>query len=153
MQGSTDDSPIHRKLIDSLYVEAMLLADEARAYFDDGGRSERDALDPLARVAFSCESLKVTTRLMHVIAWLLTQRAVAAGELPPRDALHPSRRLGMAPVSDDAAIEAMPAAARELVASSADLYRRVARLDAAQAASAAPTSPARRMLDRLQSAF
>src|SRR3546814_10232754 len=101
MHGRPDDSRIHRKLIDSLYVEAMLLADEARAYFDEGGRSDREALDPLARVAFSCESLKVTTRLMHVIAWLLTQRAVAAGELPPRDALHPSRRLGAAPVSAD----------------------------------------------------
>jgi regulator of CtrA degradation len=153
MQGHTDDSQIQRRLIDSLYVEAMLLADEARAYFDDGGRAEREALDPLARVAFSCESLKVTTRLMHVIAWLLTQRAVAAGELPPRDALHPSRRLGAAPVSDEAAIAAMPAAARHLVETSADLYRRVARLDAAQAEPPAPSSPARRMLDRLQAAF
>jgi len=153
MEGPTGDSRIHRRLIDSLYVEAMLLADEARAYFDDGGRAEREALDPLARVAFSCESLKVTTRLMHVIAWLLTQRAVAAGELPPRDALHPSRRLGTAPVSDNAAIVGMPAAARQLVDASADLYRPVSRLDAAQSEAPAPTSPARRMLDRLQSAF
>ena len=153
MQTPTGDSRIHRRLVDSLYVEAMLLADEARAYFDEGGRSEREALDPLARVAFSCESLKVTTRLMHVIAWLLTQRAVAAGEMPPRDALHPSRRLGTAPVSEEEAIAAMPAAARQLVEASADLYRRVARIDIAQAEPPAPTSPARRMLDRLQSAF
>ncbi|HVI98728.1 MAG TPA: DUF1465 family protein [Sphingomonas sp.] len=153
MNDGTGDSRIHRKLIDSLYVEAMLLADEARAYFDEGGRSDREALDPLARVAFSCESLKVTTRLMHVIAWLLTQRAVAAGELPPRDALHPSRRLGTAPVSDEAAIATMPAAAQQLVASSADLYRRVARLDASQTEPTIAASPARRMLDRLQSAF
>nr|WP_119035278.1 DUF1465 family protein [Hephaestia caeni] len=153
MQGRPDDSRIHRRLIDSLYVEAMLLADEARAYFDEGGRSDREALDPLARVAFSCESLKVTTRLMHVIAWLLTQRAVAAGELPPRDALHPSRRLGAAPVSDGDAVSGMPAAAGQLVTASADLYRRVARLDAAQSEAASPASPARRMLDRLNAAF
>jgi regulator of CtrA degradation len=153
MQAPTGDSRIHRRLIDSLYVEAMLLADEARAYFDDGGRAEREALDPLARVAFSCESLKVTTRLMHVIAWLLTQRAVAAGEMPSRDALHPSRRLGTAPASDEAAIAAMPAAARQLVEASADLYRRVARIDTAQAEPPIATSPARRMLDKLQSAF
>src|ERR1700754_1064707 len=91
------ESRIHRRLIDALYVEAMLLADEARAYFDDAGRAERDLLEPAVRVVFSCESLKVTTRLMHVIAWLLTQRAVDAGELAPRDALDPSRRLGGAP--------------------------------------------------------
>ncbi|MCM8730138.1 DUF1465 family protein [Hephaestia sp. GCM10023244] len=153
MHGRPDDSRIHRKLIDSLYVEAMLLADEARAYFDEGGRSDREALDPLARVAFSCESLKVTTRLMHIIAWLLTQRAVAAGELPPCDALHPSRRLGTAPVSDDEALATMPAAARQLVTASAELYRRVARLDAAQSAPESHASPARRMLDRLHAAF
>ncbi len=87
-------STIHRKLVDSLYVEAMLLADEARAYFDVLGRAERNSLEALSRVTFSCESLKVTTRLMHIIAWLLTQRAVQAGEITPVDALSPSRRLG-----------------------------------------------------------
>ena len=68
-----------KRLIDGLYTEAMLLADEVRAYFDDVGRDARDLLDPIERVLFSCESLKVTTRLMHVIAWLLTQRAVEVG--------------------------------------------------------------------------
>ncbi|NWN13409.1 DUF1465 family protein, partial [Escherichia coli] len=87
-------------LIDTLYVEAMLLADEARAYFDELGRDEREALEALNRVAFSCESLKVTTRLMHIIAWLLTQRAVDAGELMPHDALSSSRRLGDAPETE-----------------------------------------------------
>ena len=32
---------ITSRLIDSLYTEAMLLADEARSYFDDIGRDER----------------------------------------------------------------------------------------------------------------
>src|SRR6185436_688581 len=84
------------KLIDSLYTEAMLLADEARAYFDEHGRGDRLALDPIVRVGFSCESLKVTTRLMHVIAWLLTQRAVEAGEIAASDSRNPMRRLGEA---------------------------------------------------------
>ena len=35
---------ITSRLIDSLYTEAMLLADEARAYFDDAGRDERSTL-------------------------------------------------------------------------------------------------------------
>ncbi|WP_174280580.1 DUF1465 family protein, partial [Sphingomonas bacterium] len=81
------DSHLHRRLIDALHMEALLLADEARDYFDEVGRAERDRLAPLARIGFSCESLKVTTRLMHVIAWLLTQRAVQAGELRATDAL------------------------------------------------------------------
>lgn len=144
---------MHRRLVDALYVEAMVLADEARAYFDEMGRVDRDGLDALTRVAFSCESLKVTTRLMHVIAWLLTQRAVDAGELEPRDALDPTRRLGPEPETDAATLAAMPESARELIHASIDLYRRVVRLDHALDAPIESASPARSMLSRLAHAF
>ena len=154
MTGSTPESRMQRRLVDSLYVEAMLLADEARAYFDEAGRAEREALEPLARVTFSCESLKVTTRLMHIIAWLLTQRAVAAGELRPRDALDPSRRLGEAPVTDAAVLAALPERAQALIAASGDLHRRIARLDTAQEQPVdAVPSPARSIQQRLARSF
>jgi len=146
-------SAIHRRLVDSLYVEAMLLADEARAYFDVVGRAERDSLEALSRVTFSCESLKVTTRLMHIIAWLLTQRAVQAGELTPGDALSPSRRLGDAPESDRETLDAMPPQARSIITTSVELHRRVARLDASLDEPVIDDSPARRMLDRLSASF
>lgn len=146
-------SRLHRKLIDSLYVEAMLLADEARAYFDEVGRNERDMLDPLARVLFSCESMKVTTRLMHVIAWLLTQRAVSIGELKPKDALDPSRRLGDAPDTEEDKLVGLPDQARLLVGASIDLHRRVGRFDRAQAQPRLTHSPARAMQDRLALTF
>ena len=152
MTGDINNSRIHRRLIDSLYTESMLLADEARSYFDEVGRAERDALDPLVRVGFSCESLKVTTRLMHVIAWLLTQRAVDAGELGARDALDPSRRLGDAPTFDADLVGALPIRARMLIASSADLHRRVGLLDCAQESALLP-SPVHGMQQRLAMAF
>jgi regulator of CtrA degradation len=150
-------SRLQRRLIDALYSEAMLLADEARAYFDEAGRVEREALDPLVRVSFSCESLKVTTTLMHVIAWLLTQRAVQSGELRPSDALDPARRLGHAPTTDAALLAMLPEKARHMIESSADLHRRVARLDDAQdtadATASAVLSPVLSMRDRLERAF
>lgn len=147
-------SRLHRRLVDSLYVEAMILADEARGYFDEGGRTEREKLAPTARVTFSCESLKVTTRLMHIIAWLLTQRAVDAGELSHRDALDPSRRLGTAPVTDAVTMSGLPDTTRTLIAASVDLHRRVARLDRVQDDPREPvTSPARSIQDRLAMAF
>ncbi len=152
MTGSGSESRIHRRLIDSLYTEAMLLADEARSYFDEDGRAEREALDPLIRVGFSCESLKVTTRLMHVIAWLLTQRAVDAGELKPREALDPARRLGNAPQFDADLVAALPIRARTLIEASANLHRRVGLLDRAQAVECGP-SPVHRLRDRLALAF
>lgn len=153
MASFAHDPRLQGRLIDAFYMEAMLLADEARHYFDEGGRLEREALPPIERVSFSCESLKVTTRLMHVIAWLLTQRAVAAGELPYAEALEPTRRLGAAPTTEAAALTPFPTRARGVIESSIDLYRRVALLDAAHAVDMPVTSPARSMLDRLATAF
>ncbi len=144
---------MHRRLVDALYVEAMVLADEARSYFDEAGRGEREALDPRTRVGFSCESMKVTTRLMHVIAWLLTQRAVQAGELRASDALDPDRRLGDAPVTDVGLLDLLPPRARRLIEASTDLYRRVARLDQAQDQPSVMTSPALSMQMTLANAF
>src|SRR6187551_2940233 len=94
------EARITPRLIDSLYTEAMLLADEARAYFDETGRDDRQSLEPFARVGFACESLKVTTRIMHIVAWLLTQKAVESGEIRSGDGRRPERRLGNANDSD-----------------------------------------------------
>src|SRR6476620_5200339 len=96
---------ITSRLIDSLYTEAMLLADEARAYFDDAGRDERAGLHPFARVGFACESLKVTTRIMHIVAWLLTQRAIESGEIATVEGRPPERRLGHAQDCDPKVLE------------------------------------------------
>jgi len=148
------DSRMHRRVIDTLYTDAMILADEARSYFDDGSRNDRDALEPMARVSFSCESLKVTTRLMHVIAWLLTQRAVDAGEMELSESLDPSRRLSDAPRSDGAALDALPPAARRLIDASRDLHSRVARIEAARGkAPVTKPSPVHSLQGRLALAF
>ena len=143
-------SRITPKLVDSLYVDAMRLADEARAYFDKHGRDDRMALDPLIRVGFSCESLKVTTRLMHVIAWLLTQRAVESGELTAAQARRPARRLGEAVESDDGVVAQLPEPAARLVQGSLDLYARVKRLDDGSFGLEPQPSPARSLLSRLE---
>jgi len=141
------------RLVDGLYTEAMLLADEVRAYFDDIGRDARDVLDPMDRVLFSCESLKVTTRLMHVIAWLLTQRAVEVGELTADGARDPSRRLGGAVESDPETLARLPAEARRFVDASVALHARVARLEAGLDDELPSASPARQLHSRLQQSF
>jgi len=154
MTDSFDDNGpqarITPRLIDSLYTEAMLLADEARAYFDEAGRVERMTLEPFARVGFACESLKVTTRIMHIVAWLLTQRAVETGEIKATDGRRPERRLGHASESDPLVVGQLPPAAQRLVTSSADLYSRVARLDQGEIDSEPTQSPARALMGRLE---
>jgi regulator of CtrA degradation len=141
---------ITSRLIDSLYTEAMLLADEARAYFDDAGREDRSTLEPFARVGFACESLKVTTRIMHIVAWLLTQRAIESGEIPNREGRRPERRLGHALDSDPAVLAQLPESAQRLINASADLYARVKRLDEGTVETEVPQSPARALMGRLE---
>ena len=141
---------ITSRLIDSLYTEAMLLADEARSYFDEAGRDERSTLEPFARVGFACESLKVTTRIMHIVAWLLTQRAIESGEIPGREGRRPERRLGHAQESDPLVIDTLPPSAKRLIVASADLYARVKRLDDGGLEADVSQSPARALMGRLE---
>ena len=149
-EPAASETRITPRLVDTLYSEALLLADEARAYFDGLGRQEQRALDPFARVGFACESLKVTTRIMHIVAWLLTQRAIESGELQTIEGRRPERRLGHANDSDPQVVEQLPQAARKLIGASVDLYARVSRLDEGQMTEDAPQSPARALMGRLE---
>ena len=153
MDESDDPNPearITSRLIDSLYTEAMLLADEARSYFDDGGREDRIAMEPFVRVSFACESLKVTTRIMHIVAWLLTQRAVESGEIPTREGRRPERRLGHAAESDPSVVAKMPDDARRLIETSSELYARIKRIDEGVVTEEPAASPARALMGRLE---
>jgi regulator of CtrA degradation len=64
-----------------LFREGMALVEEAAAYLDGPGRAESHALPRPAALAYSTESMRLTTRLMQVASWLLLQRAVNEGEL------------------------------------------------------------------------
>src|SRR5271169_2698167 len=64
-----------------LFREGMTLVEEAASYLDGPGRAESRALPRPAALAYSTESMRLTTRLMQVASWLLLQRAVNEGEL------------------------------------------------------------------------
>jgi regulator of CtrA degradation len=138
------------RLTETLYTEALLLADETHAYYDLAGRAERGKLEPRERVQFACEALKATTRLMHVIAWLATRRAIATGELPEGDSLSSERRRGESAPSDSSVLGGMPTAARRLIMAGIDLHERVGRVAAGIEAPIATASPARALLQRLE---
>ncbi|MHA6767329.1 DUF1465 family protein [Sphingobium ummariense] len=152
------DRSLHRRLVDGLYIEAMVMADEARSYFDAPETQDFGADDPLRRVAFACESLKVTTRLMHVIAWLLSQRAWQRGEIADTELADEKHRLGHAAPTDAAVSEGFPFSIRALVEGSQELYDRVARLqDRLDRMMRLPApgedNPAHALMNRLSSAF
>jgi regulator of CtrA degradation len=146
MQNASHE--ITPKLVDGLYTEAMVLADEARSYFDS---DRARAISPAAvAVAFSCESLKVTTRLMHVIAWLLNQKALRAGEL---GAIDTTESLGYAPATDSLWVADLPAEARAIILSSEDLYYRVQRVCEGMIRHADIIPEPLAMIERIRAAF
>lgn len=160
MQENTQPLAMTPVLIDGLYREAMGLAEEARTYFDSAGQWDRKKLTADQRVTFACESLKVTTRLMHVISWLLIRKAVNAGEMSLTDAMAADRRLGKASATyaeDAPRIKSLPGPSIQLILRSQDLYMRVRRmedelLDAASG-SVAAGGPARTLMEKLEAAF
>jgi regulator of CtrA degradation len=87
---------------------------------------------------------------MHIVAWLLTQRAIESGEIATREGRRPERRLGHAQETDPVVIGTLPPAARRLISSSVDLYARVKRLDEGGLETEAPQSPARALMGRLE---
>jgi regulator of CtrA degradation len=76
---------IHRLAVSGafkdLFREGMTLVEEAASYLDGPGRTESRGLSRPAALAYSTESMRLTTRLMQVASWLLLQRAVNEGEL------------------------------------------------------------------------
>lgn len=121
---------LSRPIIESLYSEALLLADEVRAVFALGiGEQAAEASDQL-RLALSSEGLKATTRMMHVLAWLLNQRAFFSGELNETQL----RRHGRLPEDRDSRpedLELLEPATCALIDETIQLHRRIARLDEA----------------------
>ena len=158
--GADANSTLGPVLIDQLYREAMQLAEDARTYFDHVGQWDRKRLEPMDRVLFSCESLKVTTRLMHAISWLLVRKAVFAGEMHADEALLPERRLGRASPSTDedmVRLATLPPMAVRLVNRSQDLYTRLQRMENQMqrefTSEAAVPSPALALMQRIEGAF
>ena len=118
---------------DSTLDEALALAREARDYMAHHKQAEFDQLSPAGKLVASCESMRLTARVTQVVAWLLVQKAVHAGELTREQAAEREYRLSgqsvceaTQPVIDTP----MPERLAQLLESSYRLYRRVARLDA-----------------------
>ncbi|BBC72107.1 conserved hypothetical protein [Altererythrobacter sp. B11] len=129
MNSPADLSPT---IIETLYCQALDLADEARCTFDLSGRLDIAGADEdLARIALSCEALRTTTRMMHALAWLLNHRAYFAGDLSEFQLRRHGRLPPPQPEADPAQAALLPPAIVELVERTRRFYARVERLDRA----------------------
>lgn len=140
---------LSRPIIEALYTEALVLADDVRAVFAMGTREPELGEDTRVRLALSTEGLKTTTRMMHILAWLLNQRAFFSGELSENQV----RLHGTLPAdrpADARALEALEPETRELIAETERLHERIARLDEAWRCNFEMASPARAIHSRLE---
>jgi regulator of CtrA degradation len=114
------------------YGEAMTLLVEARNYLAYLEPVDRASLEPIDRLRLCCETMRLTARLTQIMAWLLAQRAVHAGEITRDEALADPHTLAdlevcMGDSEVDAAV--LPPRLMRLLDRSQHLYVRVARLD------------------------
>ena len=117
----------------STYEEALKLTRAARDYVAYQEPTDRAKLAAASRLVASCESMRLTARLTQVMAWLLVQKAVHAGEMTRQEAADPRFRLSgqkVCATEERAADQPLPPRLEELLAQSHGLYQRVARLDA-----------------------
>ena len=114
------------------FDETLTLLSQARDYVAasvgdrPAGRTAEDQL------RFARETMRVTARLTQVMAWLLIQKAVHAGEITPRQAASDDHRLagqGICTDHDEADHAGLPLGLQALLARSHALYVRVSRLD------------------------
>ena len=112
------------------YDEALALLREARDYLQlmELSKLNRWAVGLLHTV----ETTRLTTRLAHIMAWLLAQKALAAREITAEEACGETYCLGGHGVCLDAGAEnapVLPDQLRALLRRSRALYVRISRLE------------------------
>ncbi|QYJ07881.1 DUF1465 family protein [Qipengyuania flava] len=143
---------INEEIIEELYSEALVLADDARAAFDLSFNENQSNADDLTRVALSIEGLRTTTRVMHVLAWLLNQRAYFAGELS-RQQLERCGTLPEERAADADNLQRLEPETRALIEETERLHARVARLDRDWRATGEEATPVASLQGRIAQAF
>lgn len=126
----TQPATINPRIIEGLYAEALVLADEVRAAFRLSGRLEAAGREEdLARIALSCEALRTTTRMMHAIAWLLNHRAYFMGELSEFQLRRHGKLAQDSAAADPERLALLDPEIRDLIGASERFYARLMRLD------------------------
>jgi regulator of CtrA degradation len=115
------------------YDETMGLLVEVRNYVAQDQKRDRAELAPSVGALLCCEALRVTARLTQVMAWLLAQKAIHAGELSAAQVVAQNGPLAEIAIcmAEEAGEEHgfLPQYFRDLLDRSRRLYLRVARLD------------------------
>lgn len=118
-------------MIARTHDEALDLARRACGVIADPNAGARRSMSMEGHAVYAAETLRMSSRILHVIAWTLNRKAVAAGEISEKEAATPDRQLGgedvclADPVGD---LDLLPKPIRSVIRSSDALYQRVLRL-------------------------
>jgi regulator of CtrA degradation len=147
----------------ALFQEGMDLVSRAAAYLDGDGREEAKLLPRPAAVAYTVESMRLTTRLMQAASWLLLQRAVNEGELTRAEAASEKRRIRLSEqdvVPNKDVFAKLPPRLRDLIGPSLRLQARIIHLDLliyksrdARGKGKLPPSPVEHQIEQLRAAL
>ncbi|WP_343066844.1 DUF1465 family protein [Nitrospirillum iridis] len=117
---------------DRTYEETMALLVEARNYVAFQEAKDQRGLPPQVRLQISYESLRVTSRLTQVMAWLLALKALHAHELTAEQVLGEQFALSGGTICSDPSgpdNSELPSGLRSLLQRSHSLYMRAERLE------------------------
>lgn len=126
---TTASAPVY---FSGAYDEAFDLLVEARNYVEYAVPAFKQKPEPPDPVSVTTETLRLTTRLTQVMAWLMAQRAVHDGEIGTQEFIKDRYRVEGQAVCLKRAIEDMedlPDGLCDLMDRSYDLYSRILRLD------------------------
>lgn len=143
----------------ALFQQGMLLVEETAEYLDAQGRHDAKKLVPPASLAYTTESMKLTTRLMQMASWLLLRRAIANGEVTMEQAQAHKRKVRLSPQSSaqSEGFDSLPPKLRYLISESHRLHERLVRLDRTigdeSNTAVEPASPVNSQISRIRLAF
>ena len=121
--------PLH---FDGTYDEAFDLLVEARNYVERSVPALKYAEQPPDPATVTMETLRLTSRITQVMAWVMAQRAVHEGEIEADELSQDRYRVEGKKVCLKKSIEDMddlPGEFRQLMERSYKLYSRILRLD------------------------
>lgn len=129
IDGAADVSMYFR----GTYDEAFDLLVEARNYVQNDVAAFKYADNPPDPLAMTQETMRLTSRLTQIMAWLLAERAMQEGEIDEDEFIKDRYRLEGQAVCLKRAIDEMedelPDGLNDLMERSYSLYRRIMRLD------------------------
>ena len=82
------------RFLERTYQEAMALVVEIAAYLKNAGKTPEISTDKKINMAYSVESMRMTSALMLVVSWLMVRLAENRGEISTEESMEDDKLLG-----------------------------------------------------------